>query len=66
MDRLKQAVRDMAFQLFNEGASIPGHREQGYELHSITANSVIVRVGADPKVPHSAPRYFEIKITEKL
>jgi len=68
MDKLKTAIFIMATKAFRNGETIPLEipLERGslsYELHPISKYSSMVRVRASSG---GAPRYFEVKITEKL
>jgi hypothetical protein len=55
---LQNAIRDMAFEAFNDGDEIPGWPTLGYELLKITRTSMIVRV----KDGQNPAEDFEISI----
>lgn len=59
MDELKRAVRNMAFEPFFNGESLPA-ADDGYEVSLTELLYIHIRVPTP-----AGPRYFEIRVSEK-
>ena len=61
MTSLHRSIRDLAFTSFNDGDSIPGHSDVGYEVEIPTSDTMLIVVDAGPLY---ARRTFQIQVTE--
>ena len=64
MDELKKSVRDLAFGPFFEGRDLNVNHlgyDVGYEVSHVENLEIMIRVPGD-----HGPRYFSIKVTERV
>jgi len=61
MTSLHRSIRDLAFSSFNDGDSLPGHSDVGYETEYPAADTMLIVTDHGPLYPR---RTFQIQVTE--